>query len=94
MRTKLVGPELFLLNGFFRWPNLEPLNPALTVVSLVLSLLFRCLCLLRRGLLLLFLASEVPGSLVLLLLRASQLSLPAQKRVMSAVRAAMDFGFS
>ena len=42
----------------------------------------------------LFLASEVPGSLALLLLRASQLSSPAQKQVMSAVRAAMDFVFS
>ena len=41
-----------------------------------------------------FLASEVSGSLVLLLLRASQLSSPAQKRVMSDVRAAIDFGFS
>ena len=30
----------------------------------------------------------------LLLLRASQLSSPVQKRVVSAVRAAMDFGFS
>ena len=94
MRSKLDEPGLFLLNGFFRWPDLEPLNPALTAVSSVLSPLLRRLCLLRRGLPLLFLASEVPGSLALLLLRASQLSLPAQNRVMSAVRAAMDFGFS
>ena len=40
------------------------------------------------------LASGVLASLALLLLWASQLSSPAQKRVMSAVRAAMDFGFS
>ena len=46
------------------------------------------------GLAVAILASEAPGSLALLLLRASQLSSPAQKRVMSAVRAAMDFGFS
>ena len=94
MRSKLDEPGLFLLNGFFRWPDLEPLNPALTDVSLVLLSLLRRLCLLRRGLPLLFLASEVPGSLALLLLRASQLSSPVQKRVISAVRAAMDFGFS
>ena len=31
--------------------------------------------------------------LALLLLRASQLSSPAQKRVIRAVRAVMDFGF-
>ena len=48
-------------------------------------------------------ASELAGavfglrgasSLAMVLLQASQLSSPAQKRVMSAVRAAMDFGFS
>ena len=94
MRSKLDEPGLFHLNGFFRWPDLEPLNLALTAVSSVLSPLLRRLCLLRRGLPLLFLASEVPGSLPLLLLRASQLSSSAQKRVISAVRAAMDFGFS
>ena len=42
---------------------------------------------------LLFLASEVPGSVALLLLQASQLSSPAQKQVISVVKAAMDFGF-
>ena len=94
MRSRLDGPGLFLLYGFFRWPDLEPLNPALTAVSSVLSPLLRRLCLLRRGLPLLFLASKVPGSLALLLLRASQLSSPAQKRVMSVVRDAIDFGFS
>ena len=52
------------------------------------------LCLLRRDLPLLSLVSELPGLLVMLLLRASQLSSPAQKRVMSVVRAAIDFGFS
>ena len=40
------------------------------------------------------LVSELPGFFDKLLLRASQLSYPAQKRVMSVVRAAMDFGFS
>ena len=40
------------------------------------------------------LAGAVSGSLVLWLLRASQLSSHAQKRVMRAVRADMDFGFS
>ena len=94
MRSKLDEPELFLLNGFFRWPDLEPLNPALTVVSSVLLPLLQRLCLLRWGLPLLFLASEVPGLLAVLLLWASQLSSPAQKRVISAVRATMDFGFS
>ena len=94
MRSKLDEPGLFLLYGFFRWLDLEPLNPALTAVSSVLSPLLRCLCLLHRGLPLLFLASAVPGSLALLLLWASQLSSPAQKQVISAVRAAMDFGFS
>ena len=94
MRSKLDEPGLFLLYGFFRWPDLEPLNPALTAVSSVLSALLRRLCLLRRGLPLLFLVSEVPALLGVLLLRASQQSSPAQKRVMSALRAAMDFGFS
>ena len=46
------------------------------------------------GLELRFLASEVPGLLALLLLRASQLSSPAQKRVIRVVRDAMDCGFS
>ena len=94
MRSKLDEPELFFLNGFFRWPDLEPLNPALTVVSSVLSPLLQCLCLLRWSLPVLFLASEGLALLAVFLLRASQLSSPAQKRVMSAVRAAMDFGFS
>ena len=94
MQSKLDEPGLFLLNGFFRWPDLEPLNPALTVVSSVLSPLLRRLCLLRRGLPLLFLVSKVPALLAVLLLRASQLSSPAQKRVISVMRAAMDFGFS
>ena len=80
MRSKLDEPGLFLLNSFFYWPDLEPLNPALAVVSSVLLSLLRRLYLLRRGLPLLFLASEVPGSLPLVLLRASQLSSPAQKR--------------
>src|SRR3954464_15555858 len=43
---------------------------------------------------LLSLVSELPGFLDKLLLRASQLSSPSQKRVMSVVRAAIDFGFS
>ena len=34
--ARLDEPKLFLLNGFFRWPDLEPLNPALTVVSSLL----------------------------------------------------------
>ena len=63
-------------------------------VSSVLSPLLWRLCLLHRSLPVLFLASEGPASLAVFLLRASQLSSPAQKRVMSAVRAAMDFGFS
>ena len=40
------------------------------------------------------LVSEVPWFFDMLLLQASQLSSPAQKRVMSIVRAAIDFGFS
>ena len=93
MRSTLDEPGLFLLNGFFRCPDLKPLNPALTVVSLALSPLLRRLCLFRRSLLLLSLASESPEFLGVMLLQASQLSSPAQKRVMSAVRAAMDLAF-
>src|SRR3954468_2986028 len=59
-----------------------------------MSLLTRRFCLCRRVLPLLSLVSELPGFFAKLLLRASQLSLPAQKRVMSVVRAAMDLGFS
>src|SRR5512132_3340541 len=70
------------------------MNPALTVVSLACLLLLHRLCLLRRGLSLLSGASEVPGFLGVMLLGASQLSSPAQKQIMSVVRAAMDFGFS
>ena len=80
--------------GLLPLAGLGPLNPALTVVSSVLSPLLRRLCLLRWSLPVLFLASEGPASLAVFLLRASQLSSPAQKQVMSAVRAAMDFGFS
>ena len=94
MRSILDEPRLFLLNGFFRCPDLEPMNPTLTAVSSMLSPMFRRLCLLRRGLLLLSLASESPEFFGVMLLRASQLSLPAQRRVMSVMRAAMDFGFS
>ena len=65
-----------------------------TIVSSVLSPLLRHLCLLRRSLPVLFLASEGPVLLAVLLLRASQLFSPAQEWAMSAVRAAMDFGFS
>ena len=65
MRSKLDEPGLFLLNGFFRWPDLEPLNPALTVVSSVLSPLLRRLCLVRRSLPLLFFTSEGPASLAI-----------------------------
>ena len=94
IRSKLDGPGVFLLNGFFRCPDLKPLNLALTAVSLALSPLLRCLCLFRRDLPLLSLASESPEFLGVTLLRARQLSSPAQKRVMSVVRAAMDFGLS
>ena len=94
MWSKLDEPGLFLLNGFFRYPDLEPLNPALTAVFSAFSPLLRRLCLLRRSLPLVSLAFEVPGFLDVLLLRASQLSLPAQKWVMSVMRAAIDFGFS
>ena len=52
------------------------------------------LVLVARDLPLLSLVSELPGLLVMLFLRASQLSSPAQKRVMSVVRAAIGFGFS
>ena len=94
MWSKLDEPGLFLLNAFFRCPDLKTLNPALNVVSSVLSPLLRCLFLFRCGLALLSLAFESPEFLGVMLLRASQLSLPAQKRVMSVVGAAMDFGFS
>ena len=78
---------MFSVNGFFRWPGLGPLNPALTDVSCVPSLLLRRLFSLRHGFPLPSRTSEVPGSLALLLLWASQLSSPAQKRVIKAVRA-------
>ena len=94
MRSKLDEPGLFLLNVFLCCPDLEPLNPALTAVSSALLPLLRRLCLLHRVLPLLSLASELPEFWGVMLLRASQLSLPAQKRVMSVMRAAMDFGFS
>src|SRR3954469_20656139 len=57
-----------------------------------LSSLFWHLFLLRRGFPLPSLTSDVPGSLVLL--RANQLSSPAQKRVMRLVRSAIILGFS
>src|SRR3954466_14818473 len=47
-------------------------------------------CFFRRALPLLSLVSKLPRFLVKLLLRASQLSSPVQKRVMSVVRAAID----
>ena len=62
-------------------------------MSSELSPLLRRLCLLQRGLPLLYLASHLPGFLDVLLLRASQLSSPAQKRVIGVVRAAIDLGF-
>ena len=83
-----------LFEWLFPLLGLEPLNPALTTVSSVLSPLMRHLCLLRRDLLLPSLVSEVPWFFDMLLLRAIQLSSPAQKRVMSVVRAAIDLGFS
>ena len=46
------------------------------------------------GFLLLSLVSDIPGFPDVLPLWANQLSSPAQKWVMSVVRAAMDFGFS
>src|SRR3954469_1596324 len=70
------------------------MNPALTAVSSLLSLLTRRFCLFRRVLPLLSLVSELPGFFDKLLMRASQLYSPAQRRVMSVVRAAIDFGFS
>ena len=66
----------------------------MTAVSSLLSLLMRRFCLFQGDLSLLSLVFELPVFLVKLLLRASQLSSPAQKRVMSVVRAAIDFGFS
>src|SRR4051812_24835187 len=57
-----------------------------------LSSLFQCLLLLRRGFPLPSLTSDVHGSLVLLW--ASQLSSPTQKRVIRLVRAAIVHGFS
>ena len=55
------------------------LNPALTVVSPVLSPLLQRLCLLRRSLPLLFLTSEGPASLAVFLLRASKTILTRAK---------------
>ena len=71
MRSKLDEHGVFLLNGFFPCPDLEPLNLALTVVSSALSPLLRRLCLLRPALPLLSLASESPEFFGVMLLRAS-----------------------
>ena len=91
--SNLVGPSWLPLEGIFRDPDFGLQNLAFTAVSSVLSLLFRRLCMLRRGLPLLSRTSEVPECGVVPL-RANQLSSPAQKRVISVVRAAMDLGFS
>ena len=74
MRSKLDEPGLFLLNGFFRCPDLKPLNLALTSVSSALSPLLRRLFLFHHGLPLISLASESPEFLGVMLLRASQVS--------------------
>ena len=88
-RARSISFEwLFPLTGF------RASESGVDCLSSVLSPLMWRLCLLRRDLPLLSLVSELPGLLVMLLLRASQLSSPAQKQVMSVVRAAMDFGFS
>ena len=69
------------------------MNPAFTVVLFVLSSFFRhFLLLLHRDFPFPSLTSDVLGSLVLH--RASQLSSPAQKRVMRLVNAAIVLGFS
>ena len=59
------------------------------VITIIATLVF-----IASGLAVAISGSEVPRLLALLLLQANQLSLPAQKRAMSVVRAAMDFGFS
>ena len=70
----------------------EPLTPALTAVFFGLFSLFRRLSFLRRDFPFPSLISDVLGSLVLHL--ASQLSSPAQKRVMRLVNAVIVLGFS
>ena len=70
----------------------ELLNPALTAVLFGLFSLFRRCSFLRRDFPFPSLISDVLGLLVLHL--ASQLSSPAQKRVMRLVSAAIVLGFS
>ena len=70
----------------------EHLNPALTAVLFGLFSLFRRWSFLRRDFPFPSLISDVLGSLVLHL--ASQLSSPAQKRVMRLVNAVIVLGFS
>ena len=82
------------LEGFFRGPNFELLNPAFTNVSSASPLLCRHLILLRDGFPFPFQASEVSGSSGLLLRRANQLSSPIQKHVISEVRADTALGLS
>ena len=63
--------RIVIFEWLFPLTGLTALNPALTAVSSALSPFLRRLCLLRRGLPLLSLASNVTGLLVVLLLRAS-----------------------
>src|SRR3954469_2697892 len=70
------------------------MNPAFTIVFSLLSLLTRRFCLFRRVLPLLSLVSELPGFFDKLLLRASQLSSPAQNGVAGVLGAATNSGFS
>ena len=86
--------QIFLFERLLPLTGLRTTESGIDRRILGVVMLFRRLYLLCRDLSLLFLASGVPASLALFFIRASQLSSPAQKRVMSVVRAAMDFGFS
>lgn len=89
-----VGPSRLPLEDFFRCLDLGLRKLALTVVSSGSSLLCRWLFLLRLGYPFPSRGSELPGSSELWLRRASQLSSPAEKRVMSDVRVDVVLGLS
>ena len=89
---RLDSSSLLSLRGSVLLFGRELLNPALTAVFFGAFSFFQCWSFLHRDFPFPSLISDVLGSLVLHL--ASQLSSPAQKRVMRLVSAAIVLGFS